>query len=306
MLNTYQKQWEFLKNKFEAGQLGHAYLLSGRGQTEKEFFAKEFVKLINCLYSNFNDRANLGIKEIPCGECQNCKMIGREGFPDLMIIRSINSESSIKNEKDMMSIETEQIRDTQNFLSYKSYYGGFSARGGSAFGGKAVIIDNAERMTPEAQNCFLKSLEEPKGKTIIFLLAAKTDLLLPTIVSRCQEIKFFQVGKYDLSKEEQEILKDLLNVAGSDLAIKFQYTKNINLEEGNFDKILEILQRYFRDLLLLKMGVISKISVAVPTLHYNTASKVKEIIKLIENLSHQSRITNINNRLALEIVLLEL
>ena len=324
----FTKQWDFLKNKFEVGQLGHAYLLSGPEQTEKELFAKEFIKLINCTY-RINGRQFCKTGK-DSGFCQNCSMIERGAFPDLSIIKSANSESSVKNvpmvpiksepsrildkvgKKNTMNISIEQIRELQNFLSYKSYYGGF----------KAIIIDNAERMTFEAQNCFLKTLEEPKGKTIIFLILSKPDLLLPTIISRCQEIKFFQTGKYEFSKEEQEVLKDLLSVIKSDLATKFQYAKRVNLEEGNLNKILEILQRYLRDLLLFKIGTIktmernffdhystprSSMTTGVPAgIDSIGILKLKQIIKLIENISHQSSTTNINPKLALEIVLMEI
>lgn len=294
MITNYQKQWNFLKNKFEAGQLGHAYLLSGLEQTGKEFFAKEFIKFINCLSQRIDGRQFFEMDKKLCGECQNCKMIEKGVFPDLLIIKSKNSESSIKNEKDMMNVEVDQIREAQNFLSYKSYYSGF----------KTVIIDNAERMTFEAQNCFLKNLEEPRGKTIIFLISSKLDMLLPTITSRCQEIKFFQVKKYEFSKDEQEILQDLLAVLKSDLAVKFQYAKKINLEEGSLNKILEILQRHLRNLLLSKIGVVS----GGQTVENGDFSikQLEKAIKLIDKINHQSNIANINNKLALEVLLMEL
>lgn len=296
-----QKQWDFLKNKFEAGQLGHAYLFSGKDVTSIEIFAKEFVRLVNCLSSQILPDGKLGNNKYNYCEgktwedkCQNCKMIERGVFPDLLTITSLQSESSTKNEKDMMSIEIEQLRQAQNFLSYKSFYGAF----------KAVIIHNAERLTFEAQNCFLKNLEEPRGETIIFLISSKPDMLLPTITSRCQEMKFFQIGEHQSSEDEQKILKELLNIMTSDLAVKFQYAKNVNLDEGNLNKILGILQRYFRDLLLLKIGVTLKTPV-IESKNF-TIGQIKKAIKLIGDISHQSNTTNVNSKLALEIVLLEL
>jgi len=299
MIIGHQKQWNFLRNKFEAGQLGHAYLLSGSVGDEKFKFAKDFIRFVNCpkdQFCNLCDSINYRNynKDTDKKLCQNCKMIERQGFLDLMTVRSVDSESSVKNEKDMMSIKIDQIRDAQNFLSYKSYYGWF----------KTIIIDSAERMTFEAQNCFLKNLEEPKGNTIIFLISSKPDLLLPTIISRCQEIKFFKIGKYESSKEEQKILEDLLSIARSDLAIKFQYAKKINFEELNLNKILEILQRYFRDLLLFKIGAIKKMEENFFN-HYSIP-RVRKVIKLIENINHQLNITNVNPKLALEIVLMEM
>ena len=275
MIMNYQKQWDFLKNKYEAGQLGHAYVLSGQNAESITHFAKAFLKDMN-------------------GFTGEQTMIDKGIFPDLKIVQSIQSDSSIKNEKDMLSIEIEQMRDVQHFLSLTAYYNGH----------KAVIIEHAERMTTDAQNCFLKSLEEPSGKTIIFLITEKSNLLLPTIFSRCQEIKFLGNSRINADSNADlrgnELSPELLNIINSDLAEKFQYTKGVNLEGNNFNAILTQLQQHFRNLLLAKIGVggevVTKYSI----------EKLKKIIRLIETIYYQSQVNNINNKLALEIVLLEM
>lgn len=294
MLGKYQKQREFLKNNFKAENLAHAFLFSGQDIDSIESFTKDFIKLVNCVYSYSHGRENLSIKEKPCGECQNCRMIEGESFPDLLVVRSRDSKSSKDNEKDMMEISVEQIREVQNFLSYKSYYGNF----------KTIIIENAERMTTQAQNCFLKSLEEPKGKTIIFLVSAKSDFLLPTIFSRCQHVKFFFKNSDEFSESEQKVLDGFKKIMSSDLAEKFNYAKNTYLEEGNFSKILVILQKYFRNLLLVKIGVFKKSKITEEETF--TMDKVRKILEMIENLNYQASVHNINQKLALEILLLEL
>ena len=274
----YSKQWDFLNKNFESESLAHAFLFSGKDVNLVEKFTKEFTKLINCL----SDKK-------PCSKCQNCKMIEGGIFTDLMVIKSSDSPSSKKNEKDMMEISIEQVRDSQNFLSFKSYYGNF----------KAVVVNNADRMTKDAQSCFLKTLEEPKGKTVIVLITSNPDLLLPTINSRCQQIKFSNDLKSVMSIEDQKILQDLSRVINLDLAEKFNYAKNINLEEGNFNKILSMLQSYFRNELLSKLGIgeYSQKSYSI--------EKLKKIIKLIDKINHQSNTYNINQKLALEIILIE-
>ena len=248
----------------------------------------------------------------------NCKLIGKESFPDLLIVKSINSESSIRNEKDMMEIDVAQTREVNNFLSYKSYYGNY----------KTVIIDNAERMNQEAQSCFLKTLEEPKGKTIIILATSRPEVLLPTIFSRCQAMKFFPVGKYKESKEEQNILQELLSIMHSELAVKFNYAKKINLEGDNFNIILRGLQRHFRNLMLMKIGVIKEINPPKPVRPGANGTKgrenypqngnsrpgasnysvqtLKKIMRLIEALHKQMAETNASPKLALEILLMEI
>jgi len=294
VITPYQKQWEFLKGKFEAGQLSHAYLFFGQEGIGKKEFAKEFVKQLNCSYSKLRDCADLSMVEGGRGDCQNCKLIEKEQFPDLLTVKSMSSESSVKNEKDMMEIDVGQIREVNNFLSYKSYYGGH----------KAIIIDNAERMNREAQHSFLKTLEEPKGKTVIFLISSKPEALLPTIFSRCQTVAFFPIKQYAPSEVEQKLLQELLPVIHGELAIKFQYVKKTNPESATVVSILKVLQRYFRNMLLAKVGVVS---LKAPHEEGNyPVEKIKKIMRLIETLHMQLSATNTNPKLALEILLLEL
>ncbi len=256
-------QLEFLKQKYDAGQLAHAYIFSGHDMQTLQSLANELALHANCK------------------------------FPDLITISSIHSESSVKNEKDMMEIDVDQVRQAQQFLSYKSYNGGL----------KAVIVTHAERMNAQAQNCFLKSLEEPKGQTLIMLLAEKPEFLLPTIASRCQAIVFS--GK--TAMQEPALSEELSRVISADLAEKFKYAKGVNLEGENFGALLNALQRHFRSLLLAQIGVIDNANLRMD-LHAPNYSieKLKKIIRLIEQTSYQAATTNQNNKLALEIVLLEL
>src|SRR3989344_4907934 len=187
MLVGHQKQWDFLRKKFELEKLSHAYLFVGEEQLGKKKLAKEFVKLINCLSA----QVDLSFEQKPCEICKNCQAIERENYPDALMV-------NLKSDK--QEIEISQIREALNFLSYKSYYGSF----------KAVIIDGAEKMNQEAQNCFLKTLEEPKGKTILILISSHPEVLLPTIISRCQIIKFFPFEKYKISPQEQQTLQELV------------------------------------------------------------------------------------------------
>jgi len=275
----HQKQWEFLKNKFEAGQLSHSYLFSGNNQIGKKDFAKDFIKLVNCQ----NEKK-------PCGKCVNCQMIEKENFPDLMVIKS----------EDGGEVKIEKIRNAQNFLSYKAYYGFY----------KSIIVEDAEKMNQEAQSCFLKTLEEPKGETLLFLISSKPEILLDTIRSRCQQIKFFgkQIENKEQIESEKEILEELLKVAGCNLAEKFKYSKSLDFEEQKLIEILNPFEKYLRYLLLKKTGTeeesyFSKIHSALESY---PISKLKDIINLTEDINNKLFFTNINQKLALEVLLLEI
>jgi len=211
-------------------------------------------------------------------------------FPDLLIVKS----------DDGKEISIAKIRDIQNFLAYKSYNGGF----------KIVIIDEAEKMNQEAQSCFLKTLEEPKGKTLLILISAKPDMLLPTIISRCQIIKFFKPKDLPANPErlvkEREILNDLLPAIKSNFAQKFKYIKSIDFEKQDVSDILEVMQKYLRHLLMVKIGIENKERPEDTNFEKYSVKDLKNIINLTENINNKLLFTNANPKLALEILLMEL
>lgn len=241
-MTGHQKQWEFLKKKFEQNQLSHAYLFSGEKYLGKKAFAEEFAEFVGCK------------------------------FPDLMIV----------SPEDGKEIPIAKIREVQNFLSYKSYNGGF----------KIVIVDGAHFMNQEAQSCFLKTLEEPKGGTLLILISSKPDMLLPTILSRCQTIKFLGKPVLNQQKFEQEnkILQDLLKVADSDFSEKFKYAKSLDFEHQSASEIVEVLQKHFRKQLL----------------DNPSDKKAKKILELSQEINNKLLFTNANPKLALEILLMEI
>lgn len=240
----HKKQWEFLTNKFTLGQLSHAYLFTGAEGIGKKTFAIEFVEFINCK------------------------------FPDSKII---------SKKEDKTEIDISQIREAQNFLSYKSYNGGF----------KVVIIDDAHLMNQEAQSCFLKTLEEPKGKTLLIIISSKPDMLLPTIISRCQTLKFLRPKDLPQNpekiKKDEEILKEIIPILNSSFAEKFKYVKAIDFQDQKILDILEVIQRHLRDVLMADYG----------------NKKVIKILNLIEDLNNKLLFTNASPKLALEILLME-
>jgi len=256
----HQKQWEFLKSKFESGSLSHAYLFSGNEKIGKNSFAKEFAEFVGCR------------------------------FPDLMIIQS----------EDGKEIPIAKVREVQSFLSYKSYNGNF----------KIVIVEGAHLMNQEAQSCFLKTLEEPKGQTLLLLVSSKPEMLLDTIRSRCQQIKFFgrQIENQQQIEEEIKLLEGLLKVAGCQLSEKFKYAKSLDFEEQKLVEILIPFEKYLRYLLLKKTGTDEKsyFSKIHSALENYPVSKLKSIINLTEDINNKLIFSNVNQKLALEILLLEI
>ncbi len=281
----HKKQWNFLKSKFDSNQLSHAYLFTGPREIGKKEFAVEFSKLLNCVSE--------GNK--PCQKCANCLAIEKNSFPDFIVI-----SASERDEKfgDGGEIKISQIRQVNNFLNYKSYYGSY----------KIVVIEGAENMNQEAQSCFLKTLEEPKGKTLIILISSKPDMLLPTILSRCQVVKYSKPKGFTADperiKKEQELLGNLIPLLDSSLADKFKYAKSIDFQKQNLENILEAIQSHFRNQLLIKFGVIEGGNILESKKH--SVEKIVDIINLAGEIGHKLLFTNINSKLALEVLLIEL
>ncbi|MBU2539905.1 DNA polymerase III subunit delta' [Patescibacteria group bacterium] len=308
----HKKQWNFLKDRFEQGQLSHAYLFAGPSEVGKKKFALDFIKLINCIGEKCKGK----------GTCKNCKMVEGLSHPDLLMVEA----------KDNSEIQISQIRQVQQFLSLKPYYSSF----------KVVLIDEAEKMNQEAQSCFLKTLEEPKGNTILILISSKPETLLTTIFSRCQVIKFFNISRKEIQdyfiekglptkqaetiasisegklgraiklldkdglEKEKEALNEIIKVCGSDIASKFQYVKN--LPEESFSKSLSIIKRYLRHLLFLKLQIndLSYLSEVSDKFKTMSIIKINRALKLTEKIDFQILTTNASQKLALEILLLEI
>ncbi len=300
MIVGHKKQWDYLKRSFKEQQLAHAYLFCGENQIGKKTLAIEFVKLLNCQDINK-----------PCGKCKNCIDISKGNFFDFLLVRSgeestnfegmFSYNSALSDLKsgevlsDKKEIGIDQARKVIDFLSKRSYFNGY----------KAVIIDNADKLTVEAQNCLLKTLEEPKGNTVLILVTSQQERLLTTIFSRCQTIKFFAnkeirklLDNSEKNKKEKEILDELLKVLNGTLAEKFAYTKNLKEDGVNTKEIFEILQKYFRQLLLQNTN-------SDNAQKYSTEKLIK-IIKIIDRLIYELSTTNASSKLALEVLFLEL
>ena len=182
---------KILTKSLKENKISSSYIFVGSEGTGKKLTAIEFTKAVNCLNLNKDLEA--------CEDCQSCSEISKQRSPDLKIIEPIKN-----------SIKIEQIREMRKEIGLKP----FKNRK------KIYIIDKAERMTIEASNCLLKTIEEPPYYAIIILICSKIDPILPTIVSRCQIINFGLISSYkikefllnknkNIEKEKAEIISKL-------------------------------------------------------------------------------------------------
>jgi len=290
MIVGHKIQREFLKKSFESSRISHAYLFSGVDGLGKKTVALEFVRMIN------GQKKDLAKSQ-----------------PDLIMVEP------------QPSIKISQIGEMRKALSLRPFSAPF----------KTVIIDEAEKMTDEAQNCLLKTLEEPKGQAVLFLISSNPEILFETVRSRTQSLKFYPLSsgemrdflKPKISSSDLEklifisegrpgkaidflrnpqklkvwwqIFEDIQNLVDSNISSRFKYLNDF-FQEDNSKEFLNIFLRYFRLVLLSKLGMIN---------NFNTSyslQKIKEIIELGEKMKFLISRTNINQKLALETLFLNI
>lgn len=147
---------EHLQNAISAKKISHAYIINGEKSSGKEFIARVFAMTLQC---------EKGGTE-PCQECHSCKQALSDNQPDIIYV---------SHEKPN-TISVDDIRaQINNDIAIKPYSSPY----------KIYIMNEAEKMTPQAQNAILKTLEEPPEYAVIMLLTSNVNALLPTILSRC-------------------------------------------------------------------------------------------------------------------------
>ncbi len=257
-----EKAVNILLKSLKEDKVSPSYIFVGSEGVGKKFTAVEFAKTINCLNVNNNLEA--------CEICNVCNKINKQCCPDLKIIEPIKG-----------SIKIEQIRELRREIDLKP----FEDRK------KIYIIDQAEEMTIEASNCLLKTIEEPPDYAIIILICINTDSILPTIISRCQLIKFRLIdsskirkilfNKVNLEESKAELVsklaqgsigkafklisdkeyfnrrEKLLDYLNKVLPGKYDSNFFINIEKilmdiNNIEEMLEIILLWYRDILIIK------------------------------------------------------
>jgi len=159
---------QVLKKAFRNGHIPNAYLFYGPESIGKKYTAIEVAKALNCETSGPTDG---------CDQCPTCLKIERRTHPDFFLLEPEKSSPTARES----ILKIDAIRELQKKLVYLPYEGQT----------KVAIINNVECMNPQAANSFLKTLEEPPSQTLIILIASNPYQLLPTIVSRCQGIRFY-------------------------------------------------------------------------------------------------------------------
>jgi len=245
------------------------------------------------------------------------KIFGNSNYnPDVSIVSPIEG-----------NIEIDEIRKAKQKLSLKSYYGKL----------KVLIIDDSHLMRKDAQNAFLKMLEEPKGDTLIIFITSYPQMILKTIRSRMQEVKFSLVAKSEieehlislgaLSEKASEIalissgqigkainffenqekidlfnnsIDDIVFLSNSKMKKRFEYAEKFKEDKGKINAIIDIWERFLRREMLIKIFNYKG------SMLNCSLQKVKEIIDELEKMKYMIENSNANKKLLLENLLIKL
>lgn len=188
-----------LRNELINDSLGHAYTFTGEKGLGKRTLAHYTAKLILC------NEKNIDLK--PCGVCRSCRGFDENINPNFKVIRNETRKILIK-----------QIRELIEDISIKP-----------ASGKKVYLIEEADLMTPDAQNCLLKTLEEPPDYGIILLTTAVYESLLLTIRSRVVQLR---LKPYSINE-----MKAIAKAKGIDISDREHF---LSLSGGNPGRAIEL------------------------------------------------------------------
>ena len=156
---------ELLARAVARGTLPPSLIFSGPEGVGKRTTAVGLAQALNC-----ERVVSWAGGNSACGECASCRRIARAVHADVLTIEPGETGS----------IKVDQVRDAVDRAAYRPFEGRR----------RVVIVDEADAVLPEAQNALLKTLEEPPPASVFVLITTRPDLLLPTVRSRCQRLRF--------------------------------------------------------------------------------------------------------------------
>lgn len=258
----HEKIKEHFQKAIETQKVSHAYILAGEAGMGRKSLANAFALTLLCEKG----------KSQPCMECHACKQVLSGNHPDLIYVTHAKPASiGVDDIRD-------QINSTIMIRPYSSYH-------------KVYIVDEAEKMTVQAQNALLKTIEEPPSYAVILLLTTNPEGFLPTILSRCVQLKLrplpdFVVKSYltesmgvpsteaelyaafsrgnlgkaiKLASSEEfrlmyhEVLHLLKHIKNMDISELLDYIKKLKEDHLDIHECLDFMQIWYRDVLMFKV-----------------------------------------------------
>lgn len=309
----HNRQIDYLNKTLNRGRLPHAYLFHGPEHVGKLNIALALAQSFFCSGVKQND-----IRSV-CGVCNACRAITAYRHPAVIMLDTTHTLVSKKETRKEIPIE--DIRELKHLFSF--------APQGNAM--RLAIINEADKMSEEAANAFLKLLEEPGSQTLIILITPSAELLLPTIVSRTQQVGFSTAAQKDMHafvralcpashEEDEELLalaggrpgvlvqlcndrsyaaqerllsRDIRHIfANRDMVLALRISAQAAGDPALREKIVSRILMHLRQALIRPQQIASSLAIA------KTIMRVDEIAHTIDS-------TNVNPRLALDVMFLE-
>lgn len=307
----HNRQVDFLDKSLKNKRLAHAYLFYGPESVGKLTLAKNLAKVFCC------SEKPKTLNEI-CQHCSGCLTVESGSHPQVIVL---DPEHTLVSKKDKRKdIPIEDIRELKRRLSLAPQAGQW----------RIAIINQADKMSKDAANAFLKLLEEPGEKTLLLLISSDPELLLPTIISRSQPVRFSQVLNRILEEflktkvRDEKTRKEILTYAFGRPGAMFKMLtdeKSLKDERALIKKLDSLISLTdFPEIFLYSEQVSPDEALRAKTIEYVTRIVRKKLIgsipkdnllPLIEKLKRMDKIstimetTNVNPRLALDVFLLE-
>lgn len=312
----HERQKDILRRAVDSDRLAHAYLFEGPEGIGKRLMALALVRVIFCLDGT------------GCGNCNACRKVDHHNHPDLHIL-----------EADGASIKIEQIRGLQKELSYRPLEAPK----------KVCLIDGADKLNPAAGNSLLKTLEEPIGSALLILITSRPEVVLSTIRSRCQRLPFVRLPQERLQQvllerlgvdetqghiltalsegsfkkalgkdrelfidKRRVLLKSLTALSPGSIVPLFELSRELSEQKEQLPEILEILQAFYRDLLLFRHGWpeadLVNIDLIDKIRRIAGRETVPSLLRKLDVISDSRRQLerNVNRQLAMDVLLMHL
>lgn len=203
-----EKVKEYLNSTIENKNISHSFMFVGKPGIGKKQFAHQYAEMIMCLQDGKCDGNSV--------KCDSCVKFEGNANPDYAEILP-----------DGKTLKIEQVRNLQARIVEKPIT---SRR-------KVYVIDDADLMSEESQNCLLKTLEEPPEYAVIILIVSNESRILPTIKSRCVIIKFQPLTSKEIKQVKPELSDDLIQLLEGSL----QNAENIEQKKEQYAQLLNLV-----------------------------------------------------------------
>ena len=213
-----------LRRGLEEGRLSHAYLIAGPAHVGKMTLAMDLARMVNC-----------AADAPPCGECRHCERIRQGLHADVRVVGPGYGGDEAAQSKSSIGIG--EVRALGREANLKPFEGGT----------RVFIVEDAERLTPEAANALLKTLEEPPDQVVLALLASEPSILPPTVLSRCRQIALRPMPVEQVAQElrsrngaDAMRIEEIARLSGGRMGWALRAVQEPDLVDGRTKRLQEV------------------------------------------------------------------